>query len=409
MTSRETRLRECLRDEPLDSAAAGERSLEVVLAAFEAREPVPRPRGRLRLVLATAAVVLAAAMTAFTPTREAVADFIEDVVRQGARDPEPVLDSLPSGGRLLVQSPSGPWVVQRDGSKRRLGDYDGASWSPGGLYLAVTRGRRLTAVEPDGDVRWSLSRGEQVSGARWSPSGFRIAYLTGPRTGFELRPGATARQTLRVVIGNGAGDRRFDSRVAQTPPAWRPGARHVLAYAKPDGGVRIRDADTGTLLGRSTLGELPLELAWSGDGRRLVALGARSLRVLDRRGRLLVTIPLAREAPPAVTGVARTIAFRGRAHEFALVRGGEVALLRAERSPGPPRRLFAGPGALGDLAWSPDGRWLLVSWPSADQWVFIRATRSPRVRAVADISREFDPGGSPRELPGAVEWCCRPR
>lgn len=396
MSSRDRHVRELMRDEPLDSAAAGERSLDVVLAAFEAREPVPRPRGRLRLALATAAAVLVAAGAGFTPTREAVADFIEDVVRPGASDPEPVLDSLPAAGRLLVQSPSGPWVVHRDGSKRRLGDYDAASWSPGGRFLAVTRGRRLTTVEPDGDVRWSLSRDDPVSGARWAPSGFRIAYLTGPHT-------------LRVVIGNGTGDRLLDARVAETPPAWRPGARHVLAYAKPDGTVLVRDADRGALLGRSARGERPLELAWSGDGRRLVSLGARALRVLDRRGRPLATVPLVRQAPPAVPGAARTIAFRGRGHELALLRGGEVVLLRAERSPGRPRRLFAGQGALGDLAWSPDGRWLLVSWPSADQWVFIRATRSPRVRAVADISREFDPGGGRRGLPGAIEWCCPAR
>jgi dipeptidyl aminopeptidase/acylaminoacyl peptidase len=279
-------------------------------------------------------------------------------------------------------------------------------------------------------VRWSISRSEPVSGARWAPSGYRIAYLTGPRTGFEVPPGsAPARQQLRVVAGDGTGDRLFDGRTAPAPPAWRPGPRHVLAYAKPDGSVAIADADTGARLGRSAPGEAPAELAWSGDGRRLVVRGDRTLRVLDGRGRLLAAIPLtagepstsSRAAPPpapslpaAVPGAARTVAFRGRGHELALIRGGpdgrasEVVLVRAERSPGVPRRLFAGPGALGDLAWSPDGRWLLVSWPSANQWVFIRATSAPKVRAVPDISREFDPGGG-RELPGRVEWCCAVR
>jgi hypothetical protein len=396
MSPAETRLRQLLRDEPLDGAAE-QRSLEVVRAAFEAREPVARRRGGLRLTLATAGAVLVAVLAAVTPTREAVADWIEDVVRPGAREAAPALDSLPAPGRLLVQAPSGPWVVNRDGAKRRLGDYDAASWSPGGLYVVATGGRTLTAVEPDGDVRWSISRSGPVSGARWAPSGYRIAYLAGRRP------------ELRVVAGDGTGDRLFDRRAAPAAPAWRPGARHVLAYAKPDGSIAIADADTRVRLGRSAAGEAPRELAWSGDGRRLVARGAHTLRILDGRGQLLAAVSLT--AGAASSGAARTVAFRGRGHELALVRSGpggrasEVVLLRAERSPGRARRLFAGPGALGDLAWSPDGRWLLVSWPSANQWVFIRPTRSPRVRAVADISREFDPGGG-RELPGRVEWCC---
>ena len=57
------------------------------------------------------------------------------------------------------------------------------------------------------------------------------------------------------------------------------------------------------------------------------------------------------------------------------------------------RLLFSGPGRFTDLAWSPDGDWLLVAWKDADQWLFINLKRPERVRAVGNISSQFDPGG----------------
>jgi hypothetical protein len=54
------------------------------------------------------------------------------------------------------------------------------------------------------------------------------------------------------------------------------------------------------------------------------------------------------------------------------------------------RTVFAGAGRLSGLAWSPDGRWLLAAWTSADQWLFLRAS-GPGIRAVSGIARQFDP------------------
>ena len=73
-----------------------------------------------------------------------------------SEDAKPALRSLPAAGELLVESAQGPWIVREDGSKRLLGDYDEAAWSPHGLYVVAADGRELAALEPDGDVRWTL-------------------------------------------------------------------------------------------------------------------------------------------------------------------------------------------------------------------------------------------------------------
>jgi hypothetical protein len=56
-----------------------------------------------------------------------------------------------------------------------------------------------------------------------------------------------------------------------------------------------------------------------------------------------------------------------------------------------------------DVAWSPDGHWLLVTWPTADQWVFVRVAGTREIVAGATISRQF--GGS---FPTIRGWCCAP-
>jgi hypothetical protein len=142
--------------------------------------------------------------------------------------------------------------------------------------------------------------------------------------------------------------------------------------------------------------------------------------VLDSTGHELLRRPL----PAGASAVAAAFAPSG--HQFALIRrlpragSDEVVLLSADASyarvggPGPPGRdlgnerlLFRGAGRFGELAWSPDGRWLGISWPSADQWLFVRPGAQPRVRAASDIARQFDPaarGAGP--APAIAGWCC---
>src|SRR5262249_37022607 len=149
---------------------------------------------------------------------------------------EPALFSLPAPGPLLVVSPRGPWIVQPDGSRRLLGRYRDASWSPFGHFVVVLRTNQLTTLDLGGDVRWSLARPE-VCCPRWGGSLIdpRIAYI------------ATSR--LHVVAGDSTKDADVGGlpAAARIAPAWRPGMPFVLAYADTLGHVYAYEPETGAL------------------------------------------------------------------------------------------------------------------------------------------------------------------
>ena len=100
--------------------------------------------------------------------------------------------------------------------------------------------------------------------------------------------------------------------------------------------------------------------------------------------------------------MADDIAWSSRGRLAVVRRGGarsEVVVTR------PDRLLFSGSGRFGAIAWSPDGRRLLVPWPDADQWLFLgRGTA-----AVGNIGRQFAPRAGRRTFAGTVEWCCSAR
>ena len=68
--------------------------------------------------------------------------------------------------------------------------------------------------------------------------------------------------------------------------------------------------------------------------------------------------------------------------------------------------LFGAHGRLTGPTWSPDGRWLLVGWPAADQWLFIDADRPRRVVAFDRISEQFESGlgKAPHGFPRVSGW-----
>ncbi|MDQ3856878.1 MAG: hypothetical protein M3327_00270, partial [Actinomycetota bacterium] len=123
---------------PARELDAEHRAWEVVRRAYAEREAVPRRRspGRPLVALAAALVVVAAALT---PPGRAVTSWVRDAIGPdrvaGRKNARSALASLPSRGRLLVVARGGVWVAGQDGSKRRLGAYDDASWSPRGLYV----------------------------------------------------------------------------------------------------------------------------------------------------------------------------------------------------------------------------------------------------------------------------------
>ena len=303
---------------------AEERAWQVTRAAFEERRPAPTQRKAWRPVLALAGAAAIAGAVA-SPPGQAVLDSIRE--RVGVERAEPALFSLPTAGRLLVQSADGPWIVQADGSKRLLGRYREASWSPFGRFVVAARENELAALEADGDVRWSLGRPD-VRFPRWAGTltDTRIAYLSD--------------SSLRVVAGDGSGDRLLRRNVAAKAPVWLPGEDFRLAYTDRRGRRSVIDADTGRAL-------------HGGAGHN-------------------GNDPIIRRRPGA----------------------SEVVL--------DGRVVFRGTGGFGDAVRSPDGRWVLVTWPTADQFVFVRVDGPRRIIAASAITEQFGGGAFPR-ISG---WCC---
>ncbi|HEY7397633.1 MAG TPA: hypothetical protein VH538_04975 [Gaiellaceae bacterium] len=366
-----------------------DRAWEVVRRAFEERVPAPRRARRAsnRLLLALVAVLAAAAVAVavITPPGHAVLEHVRRAV--GIEHAAPQLVSLPARGRLLVVSPGREaWVVDADGLRRRLGAYQDAMWSPHGLFVVATTPTDLLTLQVGHGVRWSLPR----RGAYWprwegTLTDTRIAYMTSGG--------------LRVVAGDGTGDHLLDRRAHGAPPAWDPARLHTVAYAA-GGTVVLRNADNGAVVWRAPITIATTSLAWSSDGRLLAVVAAHEVVLLRGDGTVARTISTLSERFVDA-------AFRPRTHELAVSmrRRGTSEISLVAGSPGAASRvLFAGPGRFGDIVWAPNGSWLLVDWPTANQWVFLRGAH---VHAVSNIERQFP---TP-DRPGATlklddRWCC---
>jgi hypothetical protein len=362
-----------------------DKAWEVVKRAYEERSPTPRTRRTRPALAATALAVAAVAVAALSPSGKAVFKSVRQAV--GIEHAQPALFSLPAPGRLLVVSADdgGTWLVKADGFMRKLGPYTDAEWSPHGLYVIATERDELVAFDPDGGVRWKLAR-HDPSWPRWegTMTDTRIAYV--------------AASGLRVVAGDGTGDHLLDAYAGDVPPAWDPARLHTVAYYS-GGAIVLRRAD-GPLVWRASIKVIPSDLEWSTDGRYLAVVSPKQIVVIDRRGRVHRTISM-------LGAELRQAAFKPRTHDVAVVvraaGRSEVRIVDIDR-PGHARLLFAGPGTFGDVEWSPSGDWLLVNWPDANQWVFIKGKQ---VRAVANIRQQFaraDGLGPMLELSG--RWCC---
>ena len=355
-----------------------ERARDVVLAAFRGREPIRRPARTRQVALCVAVAALAVALATASPPGMAVVDRVREAV--GVERAAPALFALPAPGRLLVASDPGVWVVGADGEKRLLGGYREATWSPFGRFVVATRTNELAALEPDGAVRWTLAR-PGPSQPRWggSRTDTRIAYVD--------------RSGVRVVAGDGTGDRLL-ARGASGPLAWRPGAGHVLAFVTP-GGLRVRDVDEGRVQVQPNVRldvALHTDLEWSSDGRRLLVVNRGTMHVLGRQGELL-----ARAGPSG--GRIVDAAFRPGTHHVLVARteGGQSTVYDL----GSGKVVFSGTGVFDEITPSPDGRWLLVEWRTADQWVFVRLSGPRTIRAVSGIASQF------RGKAVVADWCCR--
>jgi hypothetical protein len=355
-----------------EEQAAAERTWAVVRVAYESREPVAWPRRHARPLVA-GALVAAVVAAALSPPGRSVVHSIRKAV--GVEHAEQALFSLPAPGQLLVRSREGTWLVQADGSKRLLGRYRDAAFSPHGLFIAGTRANQLVVVDPKGKVRWTL--------ARPAP---RFPVWTGTRT--DTRIAYLSNGRLRMVAGDGTGDRAV-ARASTVAPSWRPGPGRVLAYAAGRSAI-VYDADRGRVLLRTpSILEPVREVAWSRDGRLLLVFAPHATRVY-RAGKVV------QQDDPSDATADTDAAFVGK-DAAAAIRVAGVSSNVFGLANG--RTYFSGTGVFDQLTPSPDGNWLLVSWPTANQWVFVR-TRPRKIVGVARITQQF--GRDAR----IAAWCC---
>ena len=366
-------------------------------ALAERRAGRPRRRTRrLAVIAAAAAALLAAAVHAAGSGRRGLA-----------------------GGRCAARTrrrPRGAHIIARPGTiagdlRARPVDRESRRVEAAARSL---RGRRLVAARPvrgghtrsRGDrarARWPAAVVDRPAwrvsqDARWSPDGFRIAYRNG--------------RALRIVAGDGTGDRRRGPRGA--------GRTRVVAACAAPGRVRRR-ARPHRRGGRrhvqgATGARRPAMSRPSSRGRRTAPACSRSVRIGCGCSARAAGFSVA-DTPARTVGRRRPHSGRPRTSvrpRDLTTRRGIGAAWSSSRPTTPARARACWPGPGGSATWS-GPRTATGCWPAgprADQWVFIRAGRAPgapieRLRAVGNISRQFDPGGSgPAEFPGLSEWCC---
>ena len=276
-------------------------------------------------------------------------------------------------GRLV----SAAWAPSRE-----------AGWSPRGKFVIGVRGRRLVAVDPDRRrcAGPSRARGRCTHPAWSGGDGYRVAYLEGDDA--ARRRGETARAT------GCSGGRRRRSR-----PPGGPGGRWVLSYAGAGGLIETVDVDTGRrALGAPYRAQAGLR-AGLDPGRRggwwrssRTACGSTTAAGAPWPPGPL---PRARGRSPSIpaAGGRRSRRAGGAAPRF--------SACPCERS-GAARSLFDGFGRVDGLAWSPDGRRLLLAWRDADQWLLLGPRRQVQ-RALARSAASWAPG---RASPRIAGWCC---
>ena len=371
-----------------DEIGAESRAWGVVRSAYLDRQATVARRPRWRLAIVPAVVVIMGAL-ALSPAGASVRRLITRAL--GEQHAAPALFALPSPGRILLSGPGGTWIAAADGSTRLLGSWSQASWSPHGLFVAVVARDRLAAVDPHGTVRWALAR-TAVSDPRWySPSGYRVAYLSAGR--------------LRVVDGDGTGDRLLATGVAHVAPAWRPGepdGPYELAYVTARGELVVRDAAAAGFCGQPRRGRDRT----SSRGRPTAGACSRCLRTGPGS---TPRTAAGRSRSPCRPARRRATGAVPDGRRLALYLGGKQVVVTGSTHPA--MRQVLGVGGVQQLSWSPDGRWLLVSLPAANQG---RSSASPALRALrpchgsSSSSPMAPPTGSRSSRVGAAPLKGRP-
>lgn len=200
-----------------------------------------------------------------------------------------------------------------------------------------------------------------------APDGRQVAYVR--NRGDRMKDAYTG--DLWLVSADGREHRPLVARA--TMPRWSPDGTRLLYVAPGDGGTQVfvRWLDTGAATQVTRVLQKPTHLAWSPDGRTIAFI----MPVAEETAPLAKPLPKPEgadwAAPPRV--IDRLI-YRADGDGYLDDSRRQVFVVSALG--GTPRQLTAGPfDHGGPIAWSPDGRHLLVS-----------ANRHP--------DGEYDPGNS---------------
>jgi hypothetical protein len=113
------------------------------------------------------------------------------------------------------------------------------------------------------------------------------------------------------------------------------------------------------------------------------------VRVYDEKGRVV-----ARDDPSDATQDVDA-AFLPDTRQIAVIRLHGAQSTVFWLSSGSP--IFSGTGSFDQVTFSPSGRQLFLTWPTADQWVFVRLHGLPRrIRGISNVSEQFRSASFPR-------------
>ena len=169
----------------------------------------------------------------------------------------------------------------------------------------------------------------------------------------------------------------------------------MLAYDAGDGTIAITDVDGGAATPIRVTGSIPLAALQRRRPTLPVATDTALLALDPATGaqrQLLAVAPAAIATSPDVAAEVAAVLPGGEVRRVAIDGAGE-------------RTVITVPGAPRTVAWSPDGRTLLVPDAAGDRWHLVMCATGADRRSTTSAGGSIQMG-SERPLPGIAGWCC---